>query len=58
MHGNDGWQVTTSDGANIVVDGGGWVFAPRFISKDTVRNISRQVERRSREENFVQKAKL
>ena len=37
------------NGASMVVDGGLWMSPPRPVPKDTVRQLSRAVEKRSRE---------
>ena len=37
------------NGASMVVDGGLWMSRPRSIPKETVRQLSRAVEKRSRE---------
>jgi peroxisomal 2,4-dienoyl-CoA reductase len=37
------------NGATLVVDGGQWLWKPRWISKEQLRAIGRIVEKRSRE---------
>ncbi|KAK3432540.1 peroxisomal 2,4-dienoyl-CoA reductase [Eucalyptus grandis] len=45
------------NGTTLVVDGGSWLSAPRYLPKDEVRRLSRAVERRSRDV-AVPKSKL
>ncbi|KAA8537230.1 hypothetical protein F0562_029714 [Nyssa sinensis] len=37
------------NGATLVVDGGSWLFKPRHLSKEAVKQFSRAVEKRSRD---------
>ncbi|CAI5508608.1 unnamed protein product [Closterium sp. Naga37s-1] len=37
------------NGATLVVDGGGWLYQPRVFDKEVIREVSRAVERRSRQ---------
>lgn len=47
------------NGTTMVVDGGDWLSKPRSLPKDAVRQLSRAVERRSREASVgVPKSKL
>lgn len=35
-------------GATLVVDGAGWLYHPRYVPKESIRDFSRSVEKRSR----------
>lgn len=36
------------NGTTLVVDGGLWLSSPRHLSKEAVKNLSREVEKKSR----------
>jgi len=43
----------------MIVDGGLWLSRPRYLPKEAVRQVSREVEKRSRNEPIgVPKSKL
>jgi peroxisomal 2,4-dienoyl-CoA reductase len=43
----------------VIVDGGFWLSQPRYLPKEAVRQVSRAIEKRSRDEPVgVPKSKL
>ena len=45
-------------GSILINDGGGWLYKPQILDRDTVQSYSRSIEKKSRQEGVAPNSKL